>query len=392
MSDNFIEESTQGWFSRIGDAIKGILFGLLLFVLAFPLLFWNEGRAVERIKTLDEGSGAVVSIGAEQVLSENQQKLVHLSAMATTTETLEDPVFGVSENSLKLRRRVQMYQWQEEVTTRKEKQMGGSEKTIKEYRYDKVWKNGLIHSSEFRKEGYQNPSSMAYSAKQQQANRITAGAFVLPGSLVAKINNPETLNLDATAPIPPALQNAQHYDGGFYIGNEPSAPVVGDLRITFEVVRPTLVSLVAQQWGDSFQPYITEAGGDINLLQLGSVGASAMFQQAQDDNSILTWILRVVGLAMMAFGLGLILRPLSVFADVVPLFGTIVGAGTGIIAFFIAVTFSLLTIAFAWLFFRPLLAVGLIAIALAAAWLVRSRMKQVSQEDVVAEGNELQPS
>ena len=42
--DNFTEVTNDSWFGRLGNAIKGVVFGLLLFVVAFPLLFWNEGR------------------------------------------------------------------------------------------------------------------------------------------------------------------------------------------------------------------------------------------------------------------------------------------------------------------------------------------------------------
>ncbi len=54
-NDSFTEVSSQGWFSRIGDSIKGILFGIFLFIAAFPLLWWNEGRSVERYNSLKEG-------------------------------------------------------------------------------------------------------------------------------------------------------------------------------------------------------------------------------------------------------------------------------------------------------------------------------------------------
>ena len=54
---SFTETTRQSWFSRIGGAFKGILVGGLLFLVAFPLEFWNEGRAVYRSKTLAEGKG-----------------------------------------------------------------------------------------------------------------------------------------------------------------------------------------------------------------------------------------------------------------------------------------------------------------------------------------------
>jgi hypothetical protein len=60
--DSFTETSSQGWFSRLGGAIKGILFRMVMFVVAFPLLFWNEGRAVKTAKSLAEGRGAVPTV------------------------------------------------------------------------------------------------------------------------------------------------------------------------------------------------------------------------------------------------------------------------------------------------------------------------------------------
>lgn len=44
---------------------------------------------------------------------------------------------------------------------------------------------------------------------------------------------------------------------------------------------------------------------------------------------MLTWLLRNAGFILMSTGLGMLLRPLSVTADVVPLFGDILEAGTG---------------------------------------------------------------
>ena len=48
------EVSYQSWFSRIASAFGGMVLGLVLFVIAFPVLFWNEGRAVHRAQDLDE--------------------------------------------------------------------------------------------------------------------------------------------------------------------------------------------------------------------------------------------------------------------------------------------------------------------------------------------------
>ena len=61
------EYSEQSWLQRIGSSIKGIAVGIFLVVAGIGLLFWNEGRAVKRAKTLDEGSGLVVTADAASV-------------------------------------------------------------------------------------------------------------------------------------------------------------------------------------------------------------------------------------------------------------------------------------------------------------------------------------
>jgi len=380
--DSFTEVSTQGWFSRIGGAIKGLFIGLLLFLVAFPLLFWNEGRAVNRAKTLEEGAGIVVTINADSVNAANDLKLVHASAIATTEETLSDQDFQVSRNALQLRRNVEMYQWQERSETHTEKQLGGSEKTTTKYTYTKSWSSFPIDSSEFKRpEGHQNPDSMRYSSTSLQAQQVSFGAFSLPASMARRIDSFTKVNIDATAPIPAGISGAAtHYDGGYYIGESPSSPSVGDLRISFEEVKPVTVSIVAQQTGNSFQAYQTSNGGNISLLKIGQLDANAMFQQAQSENTMLTWILRVVGFFLMTFGLRMFVKPLSVLADVVPFIGNLVEFGTGIISFLIALTLTLLTVAVAWIYYRPLLAAIIIGVAIALLWLSRMRVKRVRQQ------------
>ena len=55
MSDSFSSVSTDSWFSRIGKSISGVLIGIVLFLVAFPLLWWNEGRAVKTANGLKQG-------------------------------------------------------------------------------------------------------------------------------------------------------------------------------------------------------------------------------------------------------------------------------------------------------------------------------------------------
>jgi len=368
--DSFTEVTHESWFSRIGSAIKGILVGLVLFVIAFPLLFWNEGRAVSRYKTLKEGGGAVISVVADNIDPGNSGKLIHITGKADTGAVLADPVFGVSANGLKLKRISEMYQWDETSQSNTEKKLGGGTETVTTYTYSKTWSERSISSANFKKpEGHQNPGAMIYESTQQVADVVSLGAFTLPSSLVAQINNFESLPIGSDTPLPESLKDtAKLHNAGFYIGADPASPQVGDTRVTFKSAKPTQV-------GNTFGPYGTEAGGSIELIQEGVYSADAMIQKAQESNKMLTWILRLAGFILMLAGLNMILKPLSVLADVLPILGTIVGAGTGIISFLLAAILSLITIGIAWIVYRPLYGIILLLIAGGLAMAIKGKLK-----------------
>ena len=377
MSENsFSEVSHTSWGGRIKSSFKGIIFGLILFFGAFPLLFWNEGRAVKRYQTLKEGEGAVVAVSAKQVDPANQGRLVHVSARADTDETLTDATFAVSQAALRLKRTVEMYQWKERRDTRTEKKTGGGEKKVTTYSYSRVWSTSVINSSGFkRRSGHENPTTMPFHSQTLNASNVTLEAFILSPALIREIDNWEPFAIDAAAAMPEALgSRGRHHGNGYYLGADPGDPAIGDVRIHFSAVYPGPVSLIAAQQGRSFSPYATRAGGTISLLQTGHRSAAEMFKTAHFHNRLLTWGIRAGGLLLLFIGLAMLLKPLSVFADVIPFVGNLVEAGTGLIAFVFALFFGLMVMGVAWIFYRPVLGISLMGGGIAlVAWVILKR-------------------
>merc|ERR1711871_201843 len=58
-----------------------------------------------------------------------------------------------------------------------------------------------------------------------------------------------------------------------------------------------------------------------------------------------------------------IFQPLTVFADVVPFLGNMVGGVVGLFAFLLGTALTLMTIALAWVAVRPLLAIPALIVA-----------------------------
>ena len=368
MGDSFTETTSQGWGSRIMESIKGILVGGAFFVASFPLLVWNEGRAVTTARSLEEGAGAVVSVPAASVGAGNEGKLVHMSGQANTSQTLADPEFAVSVPALRLRRTVEVYQWKEDEKSETKNKIGGGTETVKTYSYSKTWDDDLIDSGRFRHpDGHENPGSKPFNNQDWTADPVKVGGFRLSSEQVSRLDKFEPLSLDAKAVLPAATAARVKATGSqFYVGKDPNVPAVGDARVGFQVARPAEVSLVARQVGDTFEGYHAKAGGTVDLLEYGVMSADAMFKAAQDRNTLLTWILRVVGFFVMFLGLVLVFRPLRVLGDVLPIVGTLLGAGIALFAGAVAAALSLVTIAIAWLAYRPLFGVVLLVLAGAA--------------------------
>ncbi|MFO0863927.1 MAG: TMEM43 family protein [Gemmataceae bacterium] len=361
------EVTYQSWFSRLGNAIKGVLIGLFLFVVSFPLLFWNEGRAVRTYNSIAEAKGKVVPISSDAVDPANEGKLVFLTGKAVTDDTLGDPAFGVEGKVLRLRRHTQIYQWKETIETRTEKQLGGGTKEIKTAKYGKIWSDEPINSGSFRdRAGHENTGSIEFPSQTQTAPKITVGAFALSNELADRLNDFKTVpafssGFDKAADA--VKKNWKVAGDSYYRGADPQSPAIGDQRVTFSQVAPADVSLYSEQTGNTFRRFQTKSGDAMSRIETGLHSAAELFQHDESENNLVTWILRVIGFVVMALGSYLVFAPLVVLADVLPFLGNILSMGVGLFAGLIAAVLSLITIAIAWVFYRPLLAAGLLAAA-----------------------------
>lgn len=351
MADIVTKTEHVGVFSALMQSIKGVVAGGAFLCIAPLLLFFNECNSVETAKSLDEGAGAVISVSADAVDAGNEGQLVHMSGAAATAETLSDPEFNVSVNAIKLDREVEMYQWKETKTTKTE----GSKKTTT-YSYNEGWQDELISSSGFEeKQGHQNPSTMPYEDRSLVAQTVTVGAFTLSAEQIG--------DLSASEIHTPESSSYTIQDGYLYLASSPSSPEIGDVRVRYMIAKPGPVSLVAQQSGSTFSSYQTDAGKSISMIQSGTVTAADMFAAAKSANVVMTWVMRVVGFFMIFGGLNLLIGPLRVVAERIPLIGGLFGAGMSLVTFLLAAAASLMIIAVAWLTARPLLGIVLLLLS-----------------------------
>ncbi|KTD20932.1 Protein of uncharacterised function (DUF1625) [Legionella lansingensis] len=374
------EITTKSWGSRIKDAFVGILIGIVMIVVAIILTFWNERHGLHTAQSLVEAQRILISVPNAPIDPKNNLHVVYLSGLATTKDILKDPLLGISKNAIGLQRKVEMYQWKENKETRTESQLGGSEKQITTYSYKKVWSSRLIDSNSFKEQaGHQNPAALPIESLQQYAQTVNVGDFLLPYSLITQISETQPVDLERVnkSTLQAKLNKPIHYvSDQLYGGQDYQNPQIGDIRIKVFAILPQTVSIIAQQTGDTLQEYMAKAGQPVLLLSSGQVSPEQMIQDALTENRLITWILRAVSLILMCLGFALILNPIVVLADVIPILGSIAGFGTGLVAFICGLVLWAVVTAIAWFAIRPLWSLGVLLITAVIIYFLYKRRKR----------------
>lgn len=420
------EVTTTGYGTRVGNSFKAIGSGILLFLAGTALLWWNEGRAVKTEKMLDEAGNAYVEMpNPDKKDASLEGELVCGTAFANTEDSLADADFGVGAKAISIRRSVEYYQWVEHVQEKKEDKLGGKEVTTKTYTYSKEWTSRPVESGQFKDPAYQSKNMVLTTIEdaEQYAENVTFGAYKLNESLIHSISSREGLDLTISedllsqfdkstqtayerfygvqnkqqAPaeqpaetaavsdsakavndsINNAIANAEnkkdleyvHQAGNvLYFGRVPGSPEVGDVRVTFEKVVPAKVTVMAVVEGDTFKPYKAKNGKRFQTLVMGKKTGDEIIEAEKEANNMWTWALRILGIMMVVGGLKGIFGFIETILKVVPFIAGIFGWGVGIVCTVVGVVWSLIVIALAWLFYRPVLGITLLVLAGFLIW------------------------
>lgn len=365
------ETTSTSWFSRLGNSLKNIVLGILFVVGTVMLLFWNEGRAVKTEQGLKEGLASVISVSPDKKDVKNDGKLIHFTGMTQTPRTLTDEEFAITKEALKMKRTVEVYQWNEEVKSKTIEKLGGGTETTTTYTYTKKWSDSIIDSTNFKEsELHQNPTSKMITDKEWIAEDVTVGAFAISKDMLASLNGyqPFSLSEDKINLQSTTMSAQLQLVGGtiYYQTKDAAVPEIGNTRISYEVVIPQDISVVYKQEGEALVPYQTKNGSIISMIQTGKATAEEMFKNAQESNKTTTWILRVVGILFMFIGFQMIFSVLQVIGSVIPFVGRIIGMGTGLVAGVLTIILASVIIALAWIFYRPVIGIGLLIVAIVA--------------------------
>lgn len=415
------ETTTTGYGSRVKNSCGAIGTGIVMFFAATALLWWNEGRAVKTADMLDEAQGACVELAnPEKIDRALDGELVCASAFATTEDSLSDADYGIGAKAISLQRRVEYYQYVEHSESKKEDKLGGKEVTTTTYTYSKEWVSSPVESGNFHDPAYQQKNTVLATVENQDqwAQNVSFGAYKLNESLIHSISSKEPMEVKLTddllkqldnntkiayerfygatttkpaakpaavdsigAAVEPSPYEFIHVSNNeIYYGRTPGAPEVGDVKVTFEIVVPAKVTVVAQTTDNTFKAFKAKNGKTFQTLVMGKKDMAEIFDAENSSNSTWTWILRIAGIFLVVFSLKMVFGFIETLLKVVPFISNIVGWGVGIVCTIVGVVWSLIVIAVAWIFYRPLLGIALLVIAGLLIWLFAFKGKDKIKE------------
>ncbi|MBR1803904.1 MAG: TMEM43 family protein [Muribaculaceae bacterium] len=421
----YTETTTTSYGTRVGNSFKQIGTGFLMFIIGTVLLFWNEGRTVKTGDAIVEAQRATVEMEnpAKQDASLDGQ-MVHATGKAISKDVLQDGQYPVAGNYTALKREVEYYQWKETSHTEKRDKLGGGEETVTTYTYSLDWVDEPINSSNFHDPAYRGKNTVRIEVEDKTiyAENVEFGAYKLPDFFIKQVGKfqdamvagsseefaqmlsgnavvPDTaaaegaeeaevtVSEDQVAAAESALANTEDYTFGgnvIYYGDSQNSRV-GDVRITFTAKAPeNEISLLGKVQGNTFAEFVAKNGYKISRLENGTLTADDMYQNEKDENDMVKWALRILGTLLVIGGLKGIFNFLVILMKVVPFLASIMNFGVGLICTVLGIAWSLIVIAIAWIFYRPILGISLLAIAigLIAFFVIRGKNKKPAMEPV----------
>ncbi|NPU99780.1 MAG: hypothetical protein HPY53_00190 [Brevinematales bacterium] len=379
------EEVTHtGWGGNIKNSFTGFLVGIVMFIAAFPLLWWNEGR-------VNLANIAKTSEVAEAGQAGNMNgKFVSVTGEISADNPVYDTVFMKSGKYVVVNRSVEYYAWEEDVHTKTKKNVGGSSDTVKTYTYKLSWQSSPKSVGDFNSSGvnqWENERNVviknvveSYSSDSFKANTAKIGKWII---------DPDNINIDVPGEsISLSDKNAKLSgkmkitDGKFiyipYLASSTGENNFNDIRISFNgLENGTKMTAFGEANGNSLDSYkYSEDENEPAFSRVLLGDRATAISTLNAEHQMLTWILRGVGFLLMWIGLSSLFGPLVSVLNVLPFLGDVGGAIIGIITFVVAAVLSFLTIIISAIFHNIIALIIVAAIIIALIVIVMATKKK----------------
>lgn len=291
MADKVTVTSRHSYGSRVKNSFGKIGWGFLLVIISIFFIFKNEQNFIQTKVALNEWAEIVQEAVSTEINPELDQVEVHLYwETSSDAVALQDSVFWIIVDDLKLARNVSMYQWTEKPEKNCTDNIWWSEDCTTTYSYDKAWEDYVVDSSSFYESAWhENPITWKYESQKREKSPIMLWVYVLDSVFVNDLDDYRALDLSQQNIIVPeeykVIENTDTeinensvednnnsylygdweneeikvkgnwtkfhiYDDHIYIWDDESNPQVWDFKITFSSVKTWVVSIVWKQNGN----------------------------------------------------------------------------------------------------------------------------------------------
>jgi len=341
-------------------------FGCILFLVGTGLLYWNEGRAVHTTLSLDEALQDSISLDpTEDLENDYNGRIVHITGPLITGEPLTEPDYNIQVQAVKLKRRVQMYQWVEESV---EHNYGGSVASVetesRSYYYVLEWRDDLINSrSFFIQSGHRNPDRFPVESATQIADAAFIGRYELGQEIKEKFNS----YVEVTSDERPEDPSIKLHLGLYYHSRDIFNPEVGDVRILFSFAgrEGELYTIVGKLEKNKLVPYKSSRGIDILFVHPGELSVLEVFKLEHQSQRLRTWSFRCLGWTLLFFGVTCTSTLLHIILSRIQILSVLAPDPNFPIAANMILSFSLALIiaSVAWILHRPVIGAALLLAA-----------------------------
>lgn len=345
-ANQFTNITTQGFGSRIIGAIVGVPVGILLIIGACLLLYWNEGR-VDYSKIASQS----VPVQADRVDSSRNGKFVSVTG-SLSGQPLSDGSYLQPGSYVALQRIVEEYAWVEDQQTSSHNNLGGSQTSTTTYTYKQAWTDDPADASTFKyPDGHQNPKK-PLNDLLTRANNSKIGAYgfdpqtvklpplqdvtlssanvVLPVSMSPAATTgtlPPGSDVSSAAPTPTILTNLSLSSPQYLFAGKGNlqTPQVGDVRISYKALASGVNATVFGQLNNGkLEAYTDSKNHTLYDLLLGDrqTAIAGLHSQYVKEK----WLFRAIGVGLIWIGLMMLLAPLNILLDFIPIAGAI-GSG-----------------------------------------------------------------
>jgi len=385
MANVVVKKNSFG--SRLLNSIGGVFLGIGIAILFLCMLAWNEGNNVKSIRAYNEAGKIIIETGSAKADPANNGMLVAVKGDLSFSP-VTDPLYGV-KGTFVLSRNVEMYQW-------KQTKKGSSTDKEVTYTYTQDWSKSAVHSSAFYdKTGHENPDwpeGDAYKSEVVYATDAKLGDFALTDEQLKQLYSDSEIIVPAPDKgVPSGTIPAGMNKSGDFLTNSSGSPKTGDIRIYWQAGGAAYASALGKQSGGVITAYTTKNNKAIMRFINGSKTGAEMIEDLKFENTLNTWLLRIIFTIIICAGFSMVFTPVEVLTSVIPFLGNFISRFTKgfgkAVGFIVGIPLSLVVIAVSWIVVRPLFAIPLLIIAGGIVYLVVKRSKEKAASSAMTAKN-----